>query len=50
MRPTPGFKNVRCAHALIAGIETMHMIKKGQLDGSKDRASAPADPFYSLAF
>ena len=45
-----GFKNFRCARALIAGIETMHMIKKGQLDGSKDRASAPANQFYSLAF
>ena len=50
MRPLLGFKSFRCARALIAGIETMHTIKKGQLDGSKDRASAPADPFYSLAF
>ena len=29
-----GFKSFRCARALVAGIETMHMIKKGQLDSS----------------
>ena len=45
-----GFKNFRCARAVIAGIETMHMIKKGQLAATKDRASSAADKFYSLAF
>ena len=45
-----GFKSFRCASMLIAGIETMHMIKKGQLNGSKDRASSAADKFYSLAY
>ena len=30
-RPMLGFKNFRCARALIAGIETMHMIKTAQL-------------------
>jgi transposase-like protein len=50
VRPMLGFKNFRCARALIAGIETTHMIKKGQLIGSKDRASSPANQFYSLAF
>jgi putative transposase len=44
-----GFKNLRCARALIAGIEAMHMIKKGQLDCSEDQASSAADQFYSLA-
>ena len=29
VRPMLGFKNFRCARAVIAGIETMHMIKKG---------------------
>ena len=33
VRPMLGFKSFRCARAIIAGIETMHMIKKGQLDG-----------------
>ena len=32
VRSMLGFKSFRCARALIAGIETMHMIKKGQLD------------------
>ena len=50
VRPMLGFKSFRCARALIAGIETMHMIKKGQLDSLKDRASSAADEFYSLAF
>jgi len=49
-RPMLGFKNFRCARALIAGIETLHMIMKGQLDAFKDRASSAADQFYSLAF
>ena len=29
VRPMLGFKSFRCARAIIAGIETMHMIKKG---------------------
>ena len=28
-RPMLGFKSFRCASILLAGIETMHMIKKG---------------------
>ena len=32
VRPMLGFKTFRCAGALIADIETMHMIRKGQLD------------------
>ena len=50
VRPTLGAKNFRCARAAIAGIETMHVIKKGQLAAIKDRASSAADKFYSLAF
>ena len=50
VRPMLGFKNFRCAGAVIAGIETMYMIKKGQLAAIKDRASSAADKFYSLAF
>ena len=50
VRPMLGFKNFRCAGAVIAGIETMHMIKKGQLAAIKDRASPAADKFYSPAF
>jgi putative transposase len=50
VRPMLGFKSFRCARALIAGIETMHMIKKGQHDGSQGQASSAAAKFYSLAF
>lgn len=44
-----GFKDFDCARRLIAGIETMHMVKKGQLDGPTDQAVSAADQFYSLA-
>ena len=50
VRPMLGFKSFRCASILIAGIETMHMIKKGQLDCSEGQASSAAEQFYSLAF
>ena len=50
VRPMLGFKIFRCARALIAGIETMHMIRKGQLDISEVQASSAASQFYSLAF
>jgi hypothetical protein len=45
-----GFKSFRCARIILAGIETMHMIKKGQLDCLNAQASSAADQFYSLAF
>ena len=50
VRPLLGFKPIQCARAIIEGIETMHMIKKGQLDFVKDRTSSAADKFCSLAF
>jgi putative transposase len=49
-RPMLGFKTFGCARILIAGIEVMHMIRKGQLGNIKDRASSVANQFYSLAF
>ena len=49
-RPMLGFKSFRCARILLEGIETMHMIRKGQLDCPKGQASAAASQFYSLAF
>ncbi len=49
-RPMLGFKTFRCARILIAGIEVMHMIRKDQLCGIKDRSSSAANQFYSLAF
>ena len=50
VRPMLGFKSFRCASILIAGIEIMHMINKGQLAGLKEQASSATDHFYSLAF
>jgi len=49
VRPMLGFKDFDCARRLIAGIETMHMLKKGQLDGRQGQALSAADQFYSLA-
>jgi putative transposase len=50
VRPMLGFKSFRCARILIAGIETIHMIGKGQLDCPEGQASSGAARFYSLAF
>ena len=50
VRPMLGFKNFHCASIVIAGIEIMHMIRKGQLGSIKERASSAANRFYSLAF
>ena len=49
-RPMLGFKTLRCARILLAGIEVMHLIRNGQLGAIKDPASSAANPFYSLAF
>jgi putative transposase len=50
VRPMLGFEVFRCARILITGIETMHMIRKGQLDGHDGEVWSAADQFYSLAF
>ena len=50
VRPMLGFKSFHCASILLAGTETMHMIKKGQLDRPTAQASTAASQFYSLAF
>ena len=48
-RPMLGFKSFWSARILIAGIETRHMIRKGQLDCPVGEAAATANQFYSLA-
>ncbi len=48
VRPMLGFKSFRSAVATLAGIELMHMIRKGQLR-STDKLH-PAQQFYSLAW
>jgi putative transposase len=45
-----GFKSFWSAARLIAGIETMHMIKKGQLRCLAGRQLSASDQFYSRAF
>ena len=46
-RPMMGFKDFRCARIILSGIETMHMIRKGQMKDSGVTRIA-ADQFYSL--
>ena len=44
-----GFKSFWSARILISGIETMHMIKKGQMECPNGSTVSAADQFYSLA-
>jgi putative transposase len=48
-RTTPmiGFKDLRCACIILSGIETMHMIRKGQMKANGVARTA-AEQFYSL--
>lgn len=48
-KPMLGFKSFWSAARLIAGIETVHMIKKGQLRCRKGKTVSAADQFCSLA-
>ncbi|MGF6813110.1 putative transposase [Paraburkholderia sp. Clong3] len=48
-RPTLGFKTFRCARILLAGIEIMHMIAKGQMKCDRGTHPSAADQFYELA-
>ena len=41
-----GFKDFRCARIILSGIETMHMIRKGQMKDSSVTRTV-ADQFYS---
>lgn len=49
VRPILGSKSFACARVLIAGVETMHTIRKGQCDRPEGKASSAANQFYSLA-
>ena len=44
-----GFKSFGSARGTIAGIETVHMIRKGELCCRKGFAFSAADRFFSLA-
>ncbi|RAR54532.1 transposase-like protein [Paraburkholderia unamae] len=47
-RPMLGFKTFRCARILLAGIELMHMIAKGQMKCAHGNHPSAADQFYDL--
>ena len=44
-----GFKSFRVAASVLAGIELMHMIRKGQMAGKGYEGISFADQFYALA-
>ena len=48
--PMLGFKSFWSAQKLIAGIETRHMVKTGQLHCPSGQAMSAPGQFYSLAF
>ncbi|KUZ74829.1 integrase [Burkholderia ubonensis] len=48
-RPMLGFKTFRCARILLANIELMHMIVKGQMKLARGAHLSAADQFYNLA-
>jgi len=48
-RPMLGFKTYRCARILLAGIEIMHMIAKGQMKCARGIHPSRTDQFYDLA-
>ncbi len=48
-QPMLGFKSFWSARILIAGVETMHMIRKGQMDCPELKTMSAANQFYSLA-
>ena len=48
-KPMLGFKSFRTASAVLAGIELMHMIHKGQMSTEKGMGLSFAKQFYALA-
>ena len=48
-RPTLGFKSFHTAQRTLAGIELMHMLRKGQMSDGAGKGLTTTEPFYSLA-
>jgi putative transposase len=48
-RPMLNFKSFRSAGTVLAGIELMHMIRKGQFTADSANSMSFADQFYALA-
>ncbi|MBK0167411.1 IS6 family transposase [Klebsiella sp. S69] len=49
IRLMPGFKSFRRAQTILAGIELLHMIRKGQYQHPAGDGMPPAEQFYVLA-
>ena len=48
-RPMRNFKSIRSAHCVLAGIELMRMIRKGQFATDGEDTMSFGDQFYALA-
>ena len=48
-RPMLGFKSFEAAQSTLTGIELMHMLRKGQLEGDEVEGLSTAKQFYALA-
>jgi putative transposase len=48
-RPMLGFKSFEAAQYTVAGVELMHMLRKGQLEEGAEQGLTPAAQFYALA-
>lgn len=49
VRPMLGFKSFWSGRRTLAGIELMHMLKKGQMIAADGQQLSAAGQFYSLA-
>jgi putative transposase len=48
-RPMLGFKSFEAAQFTLTGIELMHMLRKGQMEGGEVEGLTAAEQFYQLA-
>jgi len=44
-----GFQSFEAAQSTLAGIELMHMLRKGQLEGGMEQGFSAVEQFYALA-
>jgi hypothetical protein len=44
-----GFKSFEAAHSIIACIEPMYMLRKGQMDDGVSQGRTATEQFYALA-
>ena len=48
-RPMLGFKSFEAAQSTLTGIELMHMLRKGQLEGDEFEGLTVVEQFYAMA-